>query len=84
MRLANIQNLNPELSFDVVFDFDKYHYILGVNKNILRCLKSWWYNRSKNTGILRGKLGHEILNKCGCLIRFLLAIQDTVNKSEFL
>ena len=62
-----------ECGLDDEFDVDRYHFALGINKNILKTVKIWWWNARERHGFIRSEKGRQILVKSGCLVRFLLA-----------
>jgi len=47
-----------------------------------RILK-WWWDNKKNKGFIRTSKGREIINRAGCLVRFLLYSQEEKKLAQF-
>jgi hypothetical protein len=71
-------------NFDIIFDKSKYFFLLGANSHILKTIRNWWWNRKKKIGFLTTKTGVEIIEQCGCLLRFLISLQPDEKKDEYI
>jgi len=65
------------------FSFDRRSFLLNTRPVYMDRILKWWWNDENNNGFIRTSKGREIINRAGCLVRFLLYSQEEKKLAEF-
>jgi len=65
------------------FSFDRRSFLLNTRPVYTDRILKWWWDDEKNKGFIRTSKGREIINRAGCLVRFLLYSQEEKRLAEF-
>lgn len=71
--------------FDTTVDFsyDRRGFLLNTSPVHFERIRTWWWDDRIKRGFIRTTKGREIVNRAGCLVRFLIYSQKNSKLEEY-
>jgi len=67
----------------VEFSYDRRGFLLNTKPIYFERIRTWWWDDRIKRGFIRTTKGREIVNRAGCLVRFLIYSQKNSKLEEY-